>query len=136
LIQHILIIFVLLKIFFVFREMVSQHSPGCYGTHCVVQASQRSTCLCLPSAGIKGMHYQASTPTDLSLKKDLFFLFYVYKYTVAIFRTSAHSGLPCLLSPKNVLLYINTLCSCLQTHQKGHQILLQVGVSHHVVPGV
>jgi hypothetical protein len=31
------------------------------GTHCVDQAlnSQRSTCLCLPSAGIKGVHHHS-----------------------------------------------------------------------------
>jgi hypothetical protein len=44
---------------FVFRDRDSLCSPGCPGTHSVDQAGlgQRSTCLCLPSAGIKGMRH-------------------------------------------------------------------------------
>jgi hypothetical protein len=40
------------------RDRVSLYSPGCPGTHAVDQAgprTQRSACLCLPSAEIKGM---------------------------------------------------------------------------------
>jgi hypothetical protein len=43
---------------FVFRDRVSLCSPGCPGTHSV-EADLESTCLCLPSAGIKGVHYHA-----------------------------------------------------------------------------
>jgi hypothetical protein len=46
----------------VFRDRVSLYiSPGCHGTCSVVQLalnSQRSTCLFLPSAEIKGVHHQ------------------------------------------------------------------------------
>jgi hypothetical protein len=36
-------------------------APGCPGTHFVDHAGlkQKSTCLCLPSAGIKGVHHHA-----------------------------------------------------------------------------
>ena len=40
--------------------MVSPCSPGCPGTHSIDQGSfelRRTSCLCLPSAGIKGMYY-------------------------------------------------------------------------------
>jgi hypothetical protein len=46
--------------FLVFRDRVSLYSPGYPGTHFVDQAgprTQKSTCLCLPSAGIKGVHH-------------------------------------------------------------------------------
>jgi hypothetical protein len=39
------------------RDRVSLYSPGCPGAHFVDQAglrTQKSACLCLPSAGIKG----------------------------------------------------------------------------------
>jgi hypothetical protein len=35
---------------FVFRDNVSLYNPGCPGT-------QKSACLCLPTAGIKGMSH-------------------------------------------------------------------------------
>ena len=38
--------------------MVSLYSPGCPGTHFV-----ESTCLCLPSAGIKGMCHHTQLMT-------------------------------------------------------------------------
>jgi hypothetical protein len=47
-------------LFFVFWDRVSLCSPGCPGTHFVDQAglwTQKSACLCLPSAGIKGVHH-------------------------------------------------------------------------------
>ena len=42
-----------------FRDRVSLCSLGCPGTHSVDQAAQtqRSACLCLPSAGIKGVRH-------------------------------------------------------------------------------
>jgi hypothetical protein len=41
-----------------FQDRVSRYSPGYPGTHSVDQAGiEKSTCLCLPSAGIKGVHY-------------------------------------------------------------------------------
>jgi hypothetical protein len=45
----------------VFRDRVSLCSPGCPGTHSVDQAGLelKFTCLCLPSAGIKGVLYHA-----------------------------------------------------------------------------
>jgi hypothetical protein len=47
--------FVLFCFVFVFRDRVSLCSPGCPGT-------QKSACLCLPSAGIKGVRH----PTQLA----------------------------------------------------------------------
>jgi hypothetical protein len=44
-------LFVCLFVCFV-RDRVSLFSPGCPGTHFVDQATQKSSCLCLPSAGI------------------------------------------------------------------------------------
>jgi hypothetical protein len=52
----------LLLLLFCFRDRVSLCSPGCPGTHSVVQAGlelKRSACLCLLSTGIKGVcHWQ------------------------------------------------------------------------------
>jgi hypothetical protein len=47
--------------FLVFRDRVSLYSPGCPGTHFVDQAgqTQKSACLCLLSAGIKGVCHHA-----------------------------------------------------------------------------
>jgi hypothetical protein len=53
-------------LFLFFRDRVSLNSPGCPGTHFVDQAglgTQKSTCLCLPSAGIKGVHHHAQLKT-------------------------------------------------------------------------
>jgi hypothetical protein len=46
---------------FVFRDRVSLCSLGCLGTHSVDQAGLelKSACLCLPSAGIKGVCHHA-----------------------------------------------------------------------------
>jgi hypothetical protein len=48
---------------FVFFKTVSLYSPGCPGTHSVDQSgwpqTQKSACLCLPRAGIKGMRHHA-----------------------------------------------------------------------------
>ena len=42
--------------FFFFWDRVSLCNPGCPGTHSVDRPqTQKPTCLCLPSAGIKGM---------------------------------------------------------------------------------
>jgi hypothetical protein len=41
---------------FVFRDRVSDYVPGCPGTHSV-DFTQKSACLCLPSAGIKGLYH-------------------------------------------------------------------------------
>ncbi|EDL24724.1 interleukin 17 receptor D [Mus musculus] len=54
-------------LFLVFRDRVSLCSPGCPGTHSVDQAgllTQKSTCPCLPSAGIK--------ETSLSFRSGVF----------------------------------------------------------------
>jgi hypothetical protein len=48
---------------FCFQDRVSLCSLGCPGTHSVDQAGlelKRSTCLCLPSAVIKGVHHHQS----------------------------------------------------------------------------
>jgi hypothetical protein len=45
---------------FVFRDRVSLYSPGCPGTHFCRPGwprTQKSVCLCLQSAGIKGVHH-------------------------------------------------------------------------------
>jgi hypothetical protein len=47
-------------LFFVFFETQFLCSPGCPGTNSVNQAvleTQKSACLCLPSAGIKGVRH-------------------------------------------------------------------------------
>jgi hypothetical protein len=41
--------------FLIFQDMVSLCSFGCPGTHSVDHTGLKSTCLCLPSAGIKGL---------------------------------------------------------------------------------
>jgi hypothetical protein len=88
----------------------------------------------------------------LLLKKDLFInLFYVWEYTVAVqmvvsllcgcwelnFRTSAHTGQPCLLRPRDlfIILHKYTVADFKHT-RRGHQISLRVVVSHHVVTGI
>jgi hypothetical protein len=48
--------------FWFFQDRVSLYSTGCPGTHFVDQAgleTQKSACLCLPSAGIKGVRHHA-----------------------------------------------------------------------------
>jgi hypothetical protein len=63
--------FVCLFVFvFVFRDRVSLCSPGCPGTHFIDQ-TQKSACLCLPSARIKGMRHHC--PAILIFKILLIF---------------------------------------------------------------
>jgi hypothetical protein len=53
-----LLCFIFVGVVVVFQDRVSLCSPGCPGTHSVDQAgprTQRFACLCLSSAGIKGM---------------------------------------------------------------------------------
>ena len=54
------ILFLFCFVLFCFQDRVYLHSPGCteltWYTR-VTSNSQRDTCLCLPSAGIKGMHH-------------------------------------------------------------------------------
>jgi hypothetical protein len=60
-------------LFFVFLgDRVSLCSPGCPGTHSVDQAGlelRKSACLCLPSAGIKGMCHHC--PANLFLMLEI-----------------------------------------------------------------
>jgi hypothetical protein len=49
--------------FFFFPDRVSLCSPGCPGTHSVDQAGLKLTCL--PSAGIKGVHYHHPAKSNL-----------------------------------------------------------------------
>jgi hypothetical protein len=55
--------------FFFPRDNVSLYSPGCPGTHLLSRPgrlrTQRSTFLCLPSAGIKGVHHHCPAPKVL-----------------------------------------------------------------------
>ena len=55
----LLVLFLFFAFCFVFRDMVSLCSSGCPGTHSVDQAGLKlrnpPACLCLPSAGIKGL---------------------------------------------------------------------------------
>jgi hypothetical protein len=58
---------------FVSRDRVSLYSPGCPGTHFVDQAgleTQKSSCLCLPSAGIKGVRHHRPAWQQSFLKKQ------------------------------------------------------------------
>jgi hypothetical protein len=58
--------------FLVFRDRVSLCSPGCPGAHFVDQAglkTQKSACLCLLSAGIKGVRHHAGPQNNLSSLK-------------------------------------------------------------------
>jgi hypothetical protein len=67
---------------------------------------QRSTCLFFLGAGLMG--YTTTAQRVTVILKDLFiFSFYVYEHTVAVFR---HTG-------------------------RGHQILFQMVVRHHVLAG-
>jgi hypothetical protein len=80
-------------VFWVFQ--VSLCSPGCPGTHSVGPGwpqTQKSTCLCLPSAGIKGV-----TRAPLPGKKK--FLKAMPHYIVLVW----HQGceLPCLCLPSS-----------------------------------
>jgi hypothetical protein len=65
--------------FLVFRDRVSLYSPGCPGTHFVDQAGLelKSVCLCLPSAGIKGMRHHARRKVTLKS-------FFKYKSTYSL----------------------------------------------------
>jgi hypothetical protein len=92
--------FVFVFVFLVFRDRVSLYSPGCPGTHSVDQA------------GLEFRNPPASASQVLGLKAcattaQLIYLFYVYEYTIALFRHT----------------------------RRGHQIPLQMVVSHHVVVG-
>ena len=66
--------FVLFCVLF-FQDRVSLCSPGCPGTHFVDQAGleHRNPPVCLPSAGIKGVHHHcpASTSFLITLYKQL-----------------------------------------------------------------
>jgi hypothetical protein len=86
--------------------MVSLYSPGCPGTHFVDQAGLELRNLPASASRVLGSKACATTP---SLKHAVFkiYLFYIYEYTVAVFRHS----------------------------RRGHQIPLQMVVSHHVVAG-
>jgi hypothetical protein len=54
------------KDFFVFQDRVSLCSHGCPGTHSVDQAGlELKCCLCLPSAGIKGMRHHCPAKVEL-----------------------------------------------------------------------
>jgi hypothetical protein len=46
-------------VFLFFRDRVSLYSPGCPGTRPGWPRTQKSACLCLPSAGIKGVRHHA-----------------------------------------------------------------------------
>ena len=59
-----------LSLSFFLQDRICLFSPGCPGTHSVDQAGlkfKRSACLCLSSAGIKGVccHHQSRLPTSL-----------------------------------------------------------------------
>ena len=59
--------------FFFSRDRVSLGSPGCPGTHSVDQAGfKKSTCLCLSSAGIKGLCHHCPA---VALILNFFFFF-------------------------------------------------------------
>jgi hypothetical protein len=66
-----------------FQDRISLCSPGCPGTHSVDQADleQKSTCLCLPSAGIKGVHHHCPAPNRLLNGQKI----YIDKYTRRFF---------------------------------------------------
>jgi hypothetical protein len=63
--QEIIFCFFLLLLFvcLFFQDRVSLCSPCCPGTHSFCRPgwprTQKSACLCLPSAGIKGIHHHA-----------------------------------------------------------------------------
>ena len=91
-----------LSSFFFFWDRVSLHSPGCPGTHSVNQAGL--ACLCLPSAGIKGVRHHC--PANL-----LLIYLYIIRYIFLI-----HS----LCIWRSLLLYqkvINkpSVCQCFHT---------------------
>jgi hypothetical protein len=65
--------------FLVFQDRVSLYSPGCPGTHNSLgrpgwARTQKSACLCLPSAGIKGMRHHAQL---IYYFLSLFFYFFI-----------------------------------------------------------
>ena len=66
------LLFVCFLVLFFFRDRVSLYHPGCPGTHSVDQAgldrTQKSACLCLPSAGIKGVCHHARLNVLVKIK--------------------------------------------------------------------
>jgi hypothetical protein len=62
-----------------FQDRVSLCSPGCPGTHSRPDwpRTQKSSCLCLPSAGIKGMHHQCPSQENISTQCGHLLLNYV-----------------------------------------------------------
>jgi hypothetical protein len=82
-------------------------------------------------------------------KKDLFYLFYVHEYTVAIQMVVSHhvvagnwtqdlcSVRPCSLQPKDLFIIICKYVVAVFRHsRRGHQISSQMVVSHYVVAGI
>jgi hypothetical protein len=86
--------------FFFFRDRVSLYSPGCPGT-------QKSTCLCLPSAGIKGVRHHRPAISPVSNISILSIKFskgkkighkYSLLYSLSFYLNYPHDrcGAPCL----------------------------------------
>jgi hypothetical protein len=74
-------------LFWCFGHRVSLCSPDCPGSHTIDQASLKlrdSPCLCLQSAGIKGVHHlhQAASYTFEKLDHILFLSYYSYLLVV------------------------------------------------------
>jgi hypothetical protein len=66
---------------FVFRDRVSLYSSGCPGTHFVDQAGlelKKSTCLCLPSAAIKGVCHHARLAREVLLVVVVILFYFIF----------------------------------------------------------
>ena len=79
-----LICFCFVVWFLVFQDRVSLYSPGCPVTHSVDHAglgTQKSTCLCLSSAGIKGARHPALPSLGLFVCLLVGWLFFFFFYS-------------------------------------------------------
>jgi hypothetical protein len=80
--------------FLVFQDRVSLYSPGCPGAHFVDQAGpdlRNPACLCLLSAGIKGVHHHARLL--MYFFKDLFFIYFIYVNTMSLSSDTPEEGI-------------------------------------------
>jgi hypothetical protein len=109
-------LFVCLFVCFVFWDRVSLCSSGCPGTHSGPgwPQTQRSTCLCLASAGIKGMHHHCLASS----------FFHVSLFAIANARTA------------NLWDFWRLPFLCLLSHLKYNMILLSSWASYSYIVGI
>jgi hypothetical protein len=88
--------------FLVFQDRVSLYSPGCPGTYFVDQAGLelRTTCLCLPSAGIRGELHQCLA---VLFSRQIFTVYSSYILKITLLQPSECWDYRCV--PSHILTY-------------------------------